>query len=219
MSHPLHAPGLPRSEFHPAPSAGADALLISLHGLGDSAEGYRFMPGAIGLPRLNHLLVNAPDPYYGGHSWYDFAGDPEPGVRRSRALLEALLQATAAAGHPPERTFLFGFSQGCLMALETGARHPRLLAGWAGVSGYVWSVERLLAELSPVARQQRFLVTHGTRDPLLPLQLVQPQIESLVQAGLRVDWRVFDKEHTILPEELALLRQFILQALPDLAGG
>lgn len=217
MKPPFATGGLPLSEFYPAPTRGADALLISLHGLGDSAAGYRFLPGALGIPRLNHLLANAPDEYYGGYSWYDYAGDPEPGVRRSRELLERLLDAAQAAGFPSSRTFLFGFSQGCLMTLETGARHARLLAGLAGISGYVWSVERLLAEMSPAAREQRILITHGTRDPLLPLSLVQPQIDSLRQAGLKIDWRVFNKEHTILAEELSLLKQFIVEGLPDLA--
>ena len=32
-----------------------------LHGLGDSIEGYRWMPEALDLPWLNYLLVNAPD--------------------------------------------------------------------------------------------------------------------------------------------------------------
>jgi len=53
-------------------------LLIMLHGLGDSIAGYGWMPEALNLPWLNYLLVNAPDSYYGGYSWYDFAGDMAP---------------------------------------------------------------------------------------------------------------------------------------------
>ena len=45
--------------------------MVMLHGLGDSIEGYRWWPEALGLPWLNHLLVNAPDDYYGGYSWFD----------------------------------------------------------------------------------------------------------------------------------------------------
>ena len=36
--------------------------MIVLHGLGDSMEGYRWLPEALQLPWLNYLLVNAPDP-------------------------------------------------------------------------------------------------------------------------------------------------------------
>jgi hypothetical protein len=38
-----------------------------LPGLGDSIEGYRWLPEAMDLPWMNHLLVNAPDQYYGGY--------------------------------------------------------------------------------------------------------------------------------------------------------
>ena len=62
-------------ELIPAEEKGSRRLLIMLHGLGDSMEGYRWVPEALDLPWLNYLLVNAPDSYYGGYSWYDFAGD------------------------------------------------------------------------------------------------------------------------------------------------
>src|SRR5437016_6103165 len=97
-------------------------LLIMLHGLGDSMEGFRWLPPALNLPWLNYLLVNAPDEYYGGYSWYDFAGDMAPGVERSRRLLYELLEAQYANGFPAEQIILGGFSPGCLMSLEVGLR-------------------------------------------------------------------------------------------------
>ena len=50
-------------------------LMIVMHGLGDSLAGFRWITEAMQLPWLNYLLVNAPDEYYGGYSWYDYAGD------------------------------------------------------------------------------------------------------------------------------------------------
>ena len=67
-----------RTDLIPARDAGSTRLLIALHGLGDSMEGYRDVPHWLQVPWLNYLLVNAPDPYYTGFSWYDFAGDPVP---------------------------------------------------------------------------------------------------------------------------------------------
>src|SRR3954464_8869792 len=102
--------------------------MVVLHGLGDSMEGYRDVPNWLRIPWLNYLLVNAPDPYFGGYSWYDFAGDPAPGVQRSRNLLTAVLDAQRKT-FPSDQTIVFGFSQGCLMTLETGLRYPQKLAG------------------------------------------------------------------------------------------
>lgn len=198
------------TEFYPATQKDSKRLLIALHGLGDSTAGYRWMPSALRLPWLNYLLVNAPDDYYGGYSWYDFAGNPGPGIERSRKLLFALLDAQRANGFPTEETVLFGFSQGCLMTVDVGFRYPHRFAGLVGVSGYVHEPARLLQELSPVAKEQRMLFTHGTQDPLIPCAEVRRQVDGLKSAGLNITWREFAKVHTIAgDEELDVIRDYV----------
>ncbi len=198
------------TEFYPATQKDSKRLLIALHGLGDSTAGYRWMPSALRLPWLNYLLVNAPDDYYGGYSWYDFAGNPGPGIERSRKLLFALLDAQRTNGFPTEETVLFGFSQGCLMTVDVGFRYPHQFAGLVGVSGYVHEPARLLQELSPVAKEQRMLFTHGTQDPLIPCAEVRRQVDGLKSAGLNITWREFAKVHTIAgDEELDVIRDFV----------
>ena len=64
-----------QTDFIPATEPGAKHLMVVLHGLGDSMEGYRFLPQALGIPWMNYLLVNAPDDYYGGFKWFDFPSD------------------------------------------------------------------------------------------------------------------------------------------------
>jgi len=185
--------------------------MIMLHGLGDSVAGYRWLPEALNLPWLNYLLVNAPDDYYGGYSWYDFGGDLAPGVERSRKLLFELLDEQRQKGFPTEQTVFGGFSQGCLMSIDVGLRYPHRFAGIVGISGYVCEPEKLLKELSPVALQQRLLITHGTLDPLIPFAIVREQINDLKAAGLHIEWHEFVKAHTIAGElELEVIRNFIM---------
>jgi predicted esterase len=200
----------------PAATKGSRRLMIVLHGLGDSTAGYEWLPPTLQLPWMNYLLVNAPEPYYGGYSWFDFPGDPQPGIERSRKLLVALLEAQRAAGFPTEQTVLFGFSQGSLMTLDTGLRYPHRFAGLIGISGFLVGVEELVAALSVSARSQHILVTHGTRDPLLPFGEAKRQIQRLQSAGVNITWREFVKEHTIAGhEELALIREFVCAGYPD----
>ncbi|HXS69010.1 MAG TPA: serine esterase [Candidatus Polarisedimenticolia bacterium] len=197
-------------EFIPAEDRNSRRLWIMLHGLGDSIEGYRWLPEAMRLPSMNYLLVNAPDAYYTGYSWYDFAGDIIPGVVRSRKLLFELLDARRAAGFPTEQTILGGFSQGCLMSIEVGLRYPHRFAGIVGISGYVCEPEKLIEELSPVARQQRLLITHGVQDPIVHFAETREQINMLKSAGLNIDFREFNKAHTIAGEqELDVIREFV----------
>lgn len=201
-------------ELIPAPARTSRRLLVMLHGLGDSSKGYYWLPQALRLPWLNYALVNAPDEYYGGYSWYDFAHDPRPGVLRSRNLLTAVLDHFAAQGFPREAITLGGFSQGCLMTLECGLRYPHRLAGILGISGYVLDVPGLLHELSPVAKAQRIFVSHGTQDPIVPFGRTRDQVQQLQTAGLAIAWHEFPKAHTILEEELLLIREFIVAGYP-----
>jgi predicted esterase len=184
-------------------------LMIVLHGLGDSMAGYAWVPQVMRFPWLNYLLVNAPDPYFGGYSWYDYAGEAVTGVRRSIKLLAGLLDAQRQLGFPSEQTILSGFSQGCLMTLEAGLRYPHRFAGLIGLSGYVLDTNVLLREASPVANEQRVLVTHGRQDPLIPFHNVKKQMEQLRAGGIQIDWHEFDKPHTIIEEEITVMREFI----------
>ena len=196
------------SELIPAREKNSRRLMVMLHGLGDSIEGYRWLPEALNLPWLNYLLVNAPDDYYGGYAWFDL-NNILPGVQRSRTLLFELLDDLPARGFPAEQTTLGGFSQGCLMAVDVGLRYPHRLAGIVGISGWVYEPEQLLRELPPAARQQRLLMTHGTGDPLIPIAQVRPQIPLLKAAGLNVEWREFAKPHTMIEEEITVVRDFV----------
>src|SRR5690606_23360894 len=108
--------------------------------------------------------------YYGGYSWYDYSGDMRPGVTRSRDLLLGLLEELQAQDVRPEDIFLFGFSQGCLMATDVALRAPVVLGGAVGVSGYVAFPGEYPDAFSPAARMQKILITHGRLDPVVPFE-------------------------------------------------
>ena len=203
------------SELIPAQEKNSRRLMVMLHGLGDSIEGYRWLPEAMDLPWLNYLLVNAPDEYYGGYAWFDL-NDIVPGVQRSRKLLFELLDDLRARDFPAEQITFGGFSQGCLMAIDVGLRYPHRFAGIVGISGWVCELEKLLQELPPVARQQRLLMTHGTGDPLMPIDPVRGQIPLLKAAGINVEWREFEKAHTITEEEIVVIRDFVRAGYPGM---
>jgi phospholipase/carboxylesterase len=199
---------------HDRDHARGEDVLVILHGRGDSADGFRWMPEAFELPTLNYLLVNAPDPYFTGYSWYDLPPHQAPGVARSRARLDALFEELGAHGLRPEQTVLFGFSQGCLMTLEWGARSPLPLAGYLGVSGYCLDPTALLAQRHADGRPERWLITHGRHDEVLPFETTRQQIRELQRGGFSLQFEAYDKGHTIDPhEELPRLRAFVARAL------
>jgi phospholipase/carboxylesterase len=202
------------SELIPAADKNSRRLMVMLHGLGDSVNGYRWFPEALNLPWMNYVLVNAPDEYFSGYSWFDLH-DMLPGVQRSRKLLFTLLDNLRAQGFAAEQTSLGGFSQGCVMSVEACLHYPHRLAGIVGISGWVCETEKTYQELSPVASRQRLLMTHGVSDPIVPIERVRPQIPRLKAAGVNVTWREFPKAHTIHGEpELAVIREFVRAGYP-----
>ena len=95
------------------------------------------------------------------------------------------------------------------MTLETGLRYPHRFAGLVGVSGYAHEPHQLVNELSPVAKEHAFLITHGTDDPL-PLEKTKSHIDQLCAASVNIQWEVFEKEHTIQGEaEMSVIRSFV----------
>jgi phospholipase/carboxylesterase len=126
-----------------------------------------------------------------------------------------LLDDLRVRGFPTEQTTLGGFSQGCLMTIDVGLRYPHRFAGLVGISGWVFELEKLLQELSPVAAAQRLLVTHGPFDPIIPFDPVRRQVQQLQAAKLSVEWREFPKAHTIHGEpELMAIREFVRAGYP-----
>ena len=214
MNGPKSTPRLHTEYLGSDASIEGGRLLIVLHGLGDSMDGYRFLPQVLGIPGLSYLLVNAPDPYYTGYSWYDIMGDQKPGVIRSRELLVRLLDDLIAQGWNAENIGLFGFSQGCVMSLDLALRYPRKFGCVVGVSGYVALMEEYPKELSAIAREQKILVTHGSLDTLVPSKAAKVQLDKLRSMGVSIEWKEYRKEHTIDPnEEIPLIQSFIAKAL------
>ncbi len=190
-------------------------LVVVLHGRGDSLEGFLWLPGAISLSRLNYLSLNAPLEAQGGYAWYPLEPDPVPDILRGRAKLIRLFAELEAQGWDSREIVLFGFSQGCVMATDFALRWEKPLGGLIGVSGYIYFPDTLEAEISPEAKEQPWLITHGTHDPILPIERTRSQVRRLKELGLRIDWLEVHKDHSMDPgAEVAAIRDWIMQRFP-----
>jgi phospholipase/carboxylesterase len=213
-SLPLHAvfsQAPAQASLAQAPNALQNAkLMVVLHGRGDSPAGFSWMPDAMGLPQLNYLFLQAPDDYYGGYSWYGMPPNQKPGILRSRKLLEQTFAEIFAQGYLPGNIILFGFSQGCLMTLEFGGKFSTKLCGYIGVSGYVYDASLLATEADPGVKMGNWLVTHGTRDEVLPIAETRAQIKLLQESGFKIEYREYEKVHTLDDQnEIPFLREWI----------
>lgn len=182
------------------PTAPSGEAVVVLHGRGDSSAGFHWMPQIMRMPQVRWIMPNAPDDWFGGHSWYGMAPNHLPGIVRSRGLLDDFFAELEAQGQDLTKTVLFGFSQGCLLTLEWGGRTARPLAGFVGISGYCADVDALIEQRNPQAMRRPFFVSHGTEDDVLPCERTSRQMAALTAAGFNMDFRTYDKTHTIGPD-------------------
>ena len=184
-------------------------LMIILHGRGDSAAGFAFLPPYLDIDEMNYILLDAPNDFYDGYSWYGLPPDHLEGIMHSRAILTQTLDILFEETFNAEESFLFGFSQGSLLVFEFGARYAKVLAGYIGISGYIYEAHTLLKEMNPEVKQAKWLCTHGTEDELLPYEVSKAQVEILQENGFDVEFKSYDKTHTMADDELRMLEAWI----------
>jgi phospholipase/carboxylesterase len=197
-------------QFFPSKTA-SKKLMIILHGRGDSSNGFTWLPSYLKMDDMNYLLLDAPYDYYGGRSWYDLPPNQLEGIEYSKKILTEILDQLFEERFEPTQTILFGFSQGSLLTFEFGARYQKSLAAYIGVSGYIYDAKKLLEEMNPEVKKAKWLCTHGTHDDILPYHISKSQVEVLQDGGFEIEFLTYDKDHTIIKEELDSMIGWILE--------
>ena len=210
------------------PNGPATASVIWLHGLG--ADGNDFVPivDELGLPAdhgVRFVFPNAPvQPVTINNgmpmrAWYDIKGmaiadkqDAE-GIRASAREIEQLIDREGERGIAPERIVLAGFSQGGAIALHTGLRHARGLAGIMALSTYLPLAETLGDEASDANRGVSILQAHGSQDPVVPMQLGQASRDHMLEAGYDVAWHEYPMQHQVCLPQIATIGRWLGERL------
>jgi len=143
----------------------------------------------------------------------DRSGELPEGLEPAREQLDAMmteLQSRMAVG--PERIVLGGFSQGSMLACDWAVQSGAQLAGLVLLSSTLIARERWVAGMPSLAATP-VLQTHGTEDPLLPLEAAEQLRDLLREAGVDVAWHAFRGGHELPGMVLAELAAFITARL------
>lgn len=210
MNKPLESIEL---ETRPNPSH----AVIWLHGLG--ADGSDFVPivQELQLPPLGIRFIfphapKRPVTINGGfvmRAWYDIVmqdlvrQEDERGLRESQAQVEALIAREGGRGLPPGRIVLAGFSQGGVIALQTGLRQPKPLAGLLALSCYLPLATTVAAERHASSVQVPIFLGHGTADDIVPVKSGQAARDTLTALAYQVEWHQYPMPHSVHPDEIA----------------
>lgn len=210
------------------PKEPASGVVIWLHGLG--ADGYDFVPIVEELqlphalptrfvfPHARHQPVTINNGFV-MRAWYDIRGfgltsvEDEPGIRDSDGIVRSFIDNEIGAGMAPDRIVLAGFSQGGAMALHSGLRYPRALAGILALSTYLPLRESLSSEAARANREIPILMCHGNRDQVVPEMAGKLSRDLLTAMGYSVEWKSYPMEHQVSMEEVAHIAAWLKQRL------
>jgi phospholipase/carboxylesterase len=202
--------------------------IIWLHGLG--ADGGDFVPIVPALQLPDNLGIRFVFPHapvmpvtvnngYQMRAWYDIYGMnidhriDKTGMTQSIGLVEQLIENEVARGIPTNRIILAGFSQGAVIALLTGLRYAKPLAGILALSGYLPFADELLQQASNANRQVPIFIAHGNQDFIVPFALGEAAYLTLQQAGYPVEWHSYPIQHSVSENEIRDISHWLQQII------
>ncbi|NES71533.1 MAG: alpha/beta hydrolase [Okeania sp. SIO2D1] len=193
-----------------SPNLEPTGLLVLLHGWGANCNDLTPIATQLNLPDYGFEFPDAPLPHPqvpGGKMWYDLENLEFPGLPESRQILiDWLISLESKTGIPLSKTILCGFSQGGAMAMDVGVTLP--IAGLMILSGYLHSQLQPSGEKLPPV-----LVTHGTQDPVLPIQEGRRTRDTFTNLGANIQYQEFNMGHEIIPEIVKLMRSFVIDTM------
>lgn len=201
--------------------------VIWMHGLGASNHDFEDVVPELDCPHLRYIFPAAPIrpvTINGGMAmpaWYDILSfdnpplrESEADVRRSTEQIAQLIDREIARGVASHDIVLAGFSQGGAMALHAGLREARPLAGVMVLSGYMVLPNSFAEERSPNNSTTPVFMAHGTRDPIVPLQLYRRAAQTLREAGYVVEHHEYPMEHSLCLAEVEHIRHWLRARFP-----
>lgn len=215
------------------PTSEAQFAVVWLHGLGASGHDFEPIVPELKLPAsmpVRFIFPHAPErPVTINNgmrmpAWYDITGldfdkraDMES-FASSGQLVEAFISDQVDRGIPPENILLAGFSQGGALALHTGLRYPRRLAGVMALSTYLATGTTLADEGSDANRETPILYAHGLQDPMIPIDQAMKSRDRLKELGYDVEWHQYMMEHNVCVDEISDISRWLQYCFSNKTG-
>ena len=202
--------------------------IIWLHGLGADGHDFEAIVPELNLPAgaayrfifphapFQRITVNKNQVMRG---WYDILStdidsiEDFEGINDSTIAIMNLIEAEIERGIPPENIVLAGFSQGGVIALNTGLRYSSKLAGIMALSTYLPSHNAFPENAHDDNRDTAIFMAHGKVDEVIAFGIAEKSRDKLESMGYPVEWHSYNIGHGVGPEELAAISQWLQRVL------
>lgn len=208
------------------PSRGglASSLIMLLHGWGADGNDLADLayPISVRLPGAAFFVPNGPSPCKmnpAGREWFDIDDRINGPVVAAPIIDQAMAAALDALNLPASAAAFAGFSQGGMMSLHCGLRHPQKPAAIVSFSGALLLHEDLVApDKGSIGSGETYApvhLVHGTQDEIVPFALQSTSMQTLQAYGVDVDCCVCEGlGHGIDPDGLSSAISFLAAHLP-----
>jgi len=200
----------------PARGGLASSLIVLLHGWGADGNDLADLahPISVRFPGAAFFVPNGPAPCRmnpAGREWFDI-DDRVNGPVAAAPVIDAAIAAALADLNLPASAFaLAGFSQGGMMSLHCGLRHPEPAAAIISFSGALLLHE----DLADGATYPPVLLVHGTDDQVVPFSLQAASRDVMQSRSIEVEAVACHRlGHGIDPDGLSAAIAFLAKHLP-----
>ena len=197
-----------------APLEEARAAMVMLHGRGANAQDILGLADVIGV---DDVACVAPDA--SSNTWYPYSflapiDQNEPWLSSALAFVARVHEQVRAAGIPPERTLLLGFSQGACLTLEFTARNPERYGGVAALTGGLIGPDGTPRDYGGSLEGTPIFIGSSDPDPHIPVQRVHESADVLTRMGASVTTRIYPgMGHTVSEDEIRHVRALLADVL------
>lgn len=202
-----------------APLDTARAAVILVHGRGATARSILALADELDREDVAYIAPQA-----SGNTWYPYSflapiEQNEPGLSSGVRAIDDARRRIEAAGIPPERTVVLGFSQGACLGLEYVARNSRRYGGVVAFSGGLIGTGSLPNHSPPDDKIFEYegsldgtpvFIGCSDIDSHIPVKRVRQSAEAMEKLGGDVTARIYpNMGHTINEDELTFTKSLI----------
>jgi len=196
-----------------APLNRAQAAMLMIHGRGAKAEDILVLTNQLAQPGFAYLAPQA-----AGNTWYPNRflvpiAENEPWLSSALSFISSVLAEIIAAGIPPERVMLLGFSQGACLTLEFAARNAKRYGGVVGLSGALIGPDDTPRDYAGSLAGTSVFLGCSEADFHVPKERVNQTAEVLQKLGGEITKRLYPNlDHSVNQDEIDFVRG-MMQAL------
>ncbi len=188
----------------------ARAAMVCVHGRGAQSRNILELAEAIGVDGFAFLAPQAAENTWYPNRFLAPIESNEPGISSGMLAIEGAVNVANAAGIPPARIVLMGFSQGACLTLEYAARHAQRYGAVFGLSGGLIGPDGTPRDYAGHFGGMPVLLGCSDIDPHIPLVRVQETAAVLERMGARVDVRIYPgMGHMVNGDEIEAMRAIL----------